>query len=366
MGTIAARDIRVHLKEIIKSSDEKQNMIAAKIGISEGYLSKFLGGKEINFWMVREIVRYLDPKNETELMERHCLRGVKKKNYAPALEYCYTKQLYSVIETLISTQVERDGKIDPWSNIYRFILNSRFSFGNIEYTEGLKVFSPSCEEMKTLLCILEMYGYFYNGRYEITLYHIRSIRSLIESLSDPFLKIAFTARIEEVLVNIYLKQNNDVNKARESAHSLLEKDLSINLNMTALYILALSYMNESYCHSYRYYMRCLELLSKFPDRNEEMTQNKEEIAILQYYWHKEISQEFQVTEFAKALGKSEPLDSFYTDSFYKKYALLFDGKREENAEKLLLSLYYFSQQQDKFRATLPKIHLIKLGFNFNI
>ncbi|MEH6862890.1 AimR family lysis-lysogeny pheromone receptor [Bacillus velezensis] len=366
METVATRDIRIHLKELIKSSDEKQNVIAAKIGISEGYLSKFLSGKEINFWMVREIIRYVDPENETALMEQHCLTGVKKKNYASALEYCYTKQLYSVIEALISSQIERDGKYDLWSNIYRFILNSRFSFGNIEYTEGLKKFSPSCDEMRTLLSILEMYGYFYNGRYEITLYHIRSIRSLIKNLSDPFLKIAFTARIEEVLVNIYLKQNNDVNKAREAAFSLLEKDLSINLNMTALYILALSYMNESYCHSYRYYLRCLNLLANFPDRSEEMVQNKEEIAILQYYWNKEISKEFQVTEFAKALGRSEPLNSFYSDSFYKKYALLFDGKREENAEKLLLSLYYFSQQQDQFRATLPKIDLIKLGFNFNI
>nr|MDH3092471.1 AimR family lysis-lysogeny pheromone receptor [Bacillus velezensis]WGE00898.1 AimR family lysis-lysogeny pheromone receptor [Bacillus velezensis] len=366
MGIVATRDIRLHLKELIKSSDEKQNVIVAKIGISEGYLSKFLSGKEINFWMVREIIRYVDPENETDLMEQHCLNGVKKKNYPSALEYCYTKQLYSVIEALIGAQVERDGKYDPWSNIYSFILNSRFSFGNIEYIEGLKKFSPSSDEMRTLLSILEMYGYFYNGRYEITLYHIRSIRSLIKNLSDPFLKIAFTARIEEVLVNIYLKQNNDVNKAREAAFSLLEKDLSINLNMTALYILALSYMNESYGHSYRYYLRCLTLLANFPDRSEEMVQNKEEIAILQYYWNKEISKEFQVTEFAKALGRSEPLNSFYSDSFYKKYALLFDGKREENAEKLLLSLYYFSQQQDQFRATLPKIDLIKLGFNFNI
>nr|WGD88773.1 hypothetical protein P5656_05790 [Bacillus subtilis] len=81
MESVATSDIRIHIKELIKSSNEKQNMIAAKIGISEGYLSKFLSGKEINFWMVREIIRYLDPDNETELIKQYCLNGVKKKNY---------------------------------------------------------------------------------------------------------------------------------------------------------------------------------------------------------------------------------------------------------------------------------------------
>ncbi|MGF3513768.1 AimR family lysis-lysogeny pheromone receptor [Bacillus amyloliquefaciens] len=366
MGTVATRDISIHIKELIKSSDEKQNMIAAKIGISEGYLSKFLSGKEINFWMVREIIRYLDPDNETELIKQYCLSGVKKKNYPAALEYCYAKRLFSVVESLIKNQIARDGKSDLWSKIYRFILDFRLSDGNIEYIENLKELKSNSDETKVLLYILEMYGNFYNGRFEITLYQIESIKILISELSDPFLKMAYSARVEEVLVNIYLKQKNNVNKAREVAHSLLEKNLSVNLNMTALYILALSYICESYSASYHYYMEVIKLLGKFPDREDELIQNKEEIAILQCYWDKEISEDFRVTKFAKALAKKKALNKFYKHDNYKKYALLFDGKEEASSEKLLLSLYFFSQQQDQFRATLPKIHLIKLGFNFNI
>lgn len=155
-------------------------------------------------------------------------------------------------------------------------------------------------------------------------------------------------------------------KAREAAHSLYEKNLSVNLNLTALYILALSYMNESYFVAYEYYKKCIKLLEEFPDRNKELIQNKEEIAILQRYWEKEISKEYQVTAFAKALATQDSLSSYYEHDFYKRYALLFDGIKEESAEKLLLSLYFFSQQKDQFRSTLPKIYLIKLGFNFNI
>lgn len=366
VNTVATRDIRVHLKELIKSSGEKQITVAANIGISEGYLSKFLNGKEINFWMVRDIVQYLDRNNETELLRRYCLNGVKKKNYPAALEYCYAKRLFTVVDSLIDEQIKRDGKFNIWSEIYKFILEFRLSDGNYEYIEGLKRFRPICHETKTLLQILEMYASFYNGRYELTLYQIENIKGLIKDISDPFLKLAYAARLEEVSVNIYLKQDNNIYKARESAYSLLQKNLSVNLNMTALYILALSYMNESYSLSYEHYIKCIKSLENFPDREDELIQNKEEIAILQRYWNKGISEEFQVTDFAKALAKQASLSSFYEHDYYKKYALLFDGIMEESPEKLLLSLYHFSQKRDQFRSNLPKIYLIKLGFNFNI
>ncbi|UQZ41335.1 AimR family lysis-lysogeny pheromone receptor [Bacillus subtilis] len=366
MGILATRDIRVHLKEMIKSSDEKQNMIAAKIGISEGYLSKFLSGKEINFWMVREIIRYLDPENETDLMKWHCLSGVKKKNYPAALEYCYTKRLFSVIETLIERQIKKEGKISSWSEIYKFMLEYRLSLGSFEYIEKLNELKSDCHDTKTLLLILEMYSNYQSRKYELTLDKIGTIQKNINRISDPFLKTAFSARLEEVSVNLYLKQDNAVFKARELAHSLREKNLSVNLNLTALYILALSYMNESYFLSYEYYKKCIDLLSVFPDRKKELVQNKEEIAILQAFWGKKVSEDYQVTAFAKSLASQDSLSSFYQNDFYKRYALLFDGIKEKSAEKLLLSLYFFSQQKDQFRSNLPKIYLIKLGFNFNI
>ncbi|MCY7818994.1 AimR family lysis-lysogeny pheromone receptor [Bacillus inaquosorum] len=366
MNTVATRDIRVHLRELIKSSGEKQSTVAANIGISEGYLSKFFNGKEINFWMVRNIVLYLDSKNETELMKRYCLDGVKKKNYPAALEYCYAKRLFSIVEVLIEKQIEKDGKLNSWSKIYKFILENRLSLGSLEYSQRLSELKADCHDTKTLLLILEMYANFQSRKYELTLDKIKTIKKLISKISDPFLKLAFSARLEEVSVNIYLKQDNAVYKAREAAHSLYEKNLSVNLNLTALYILALSYMNESYFVSHEYYKKCIKLLSEFPDRNKELIQNKEEIAILQRYWGKEISKEYQVTAFAKALATQDSLSSFYEHDFYKRYALLFDGIKEESAEKLLLSLYFFSQQKDQFRSNLPKIYLIKLGFNFNI
>ncbi|CAN2250320.1 HTH cro/C1-type domain-containing protein [Bacillus subtilis] len=366
VNTVATRDIRVHLKELIKSSGERQSTVASKIGISEGYLSKFLNGKEINFWMVREIVRYLDLGNEAALMKRYCLSGIKKKNFAVALEYCYSKQMFDVIEVLTRERLHMDKEREEWANIYLWILKSRGAFNQFEYTEELKCFTPYSTEMKTLLYILEMYGYFYNNRFDMTIYYIETVRKMIESIDDPFLKIAFSARIDEVSANIYLKQKNDLIKARELAERLLKRNLSVNHNITAFYILALSYMTESYSKSIYYYSKCIKLYEQFPDRADEMVQNKEEIAILQHYWNKEISEEYKVTKFVEFLSENKSLESFYSDNYYNKYALLFDGIKERSSEKLLLSLHYFSEKRDYFRANFPKIDLIKNGFNFKL
>ncbi|MEC2221665.1 XRE family transcriptional regulator, partial [Bacillus subtilis] len=85
MNEVATRDIRVHLKELIKSSGERQNTVAANIGISEGYLSKFLSGKELNFGRVRDIVQDVDSNNETEVLRSYGRNGVKKTKYPAAL-----------------------------------------------------------------------------------------------------------------------------------------------------------------------------------------------------------------------------------------------------------------------------------------
>ncbi|MEC2422473.1 AimR family lysis-lysogeny pheromone receptor [Bacillus velezensis] len=351
-----------HLQEILKKNNETQKNLADRIGISESYLSKFFSGKEIAFWMIRKIVQAVDPDNETIIMKEYCLSGVKKKNFAPALEYCYAKKLFDVIHILINNK----NKDSMWAIIYQLILRYRLELGSIEFRKELDNLQPDGIETQTLIEILKMYLNYDVGKYEITLYQIDKIREQIKNINDPFLTLSFSARLEEVLLNIYLKQENNIEKARRSARILLKDDISLNLNLQAFYTLGLSYMTESYKTSLRYYQKCIGILKEHPDRMKELIQNKEEIAILQKFWNEPIDEQYQVTSFSKALAAEKGLASFYEDDYYRKYALLIDGINEKSKEKLLLSLYLFTEKNDKFRANLPKIHLIKLGIDFNM
>ncbi|MGM0970499.1 MAG: AimR family lysis-lysogeny pheromone receptor [Bacillota bacterium] len=351
-----------HLQEILKKSNETQKNLADRIGISESYLSKFFCGKEIAFWMIRKIVQAIAPDDETRIMRNYFLSGVKKKNFAPSLEYCYSKKLFDVIDVLISDKY----KNDIWSIIYRLILKYRLELGSEEFRNELNKLQSTGTETKTLIDILKMYLNYDVGKYEITLYQIEKIKEQIKEINDPFLSLSFSARLEEVLINIYLKQENNVEKARCSAYVLLKDDISLNLNLQAYYTLGLSYIIESYEKSLQYYQKCINVLKEHPDRINELIQNKEEIAILQRFWNKPIDEQYQVTQFTKTLASEGNLNQFYEDNFYRKYALLLDGIKEKSKEKLLLSLFLFTEENDRFRANLPKIHLINLGIEFNM
>ncbi|MCY7492910.1 AimR family lysis-lysogeny pheromone receptor [Bacillus safensis] len=351
-----------YLHERLKKSNETQKRLADRIGISEGYLSKFFCGKEIAFWMIRKIVQAIDPDNETAIMKNYCLSGVKKKNFAPALEYCYAKKLFDVIHFLIND----NNKDDMWAVIYRLILNYRLDVGSVEFRKELNGLQADRSETKILLDILKMYLNYDMGKYELALFQIEIIQEAIQEINDPFLTISFSARLEEVLINIYLKQENNIEKARRSAENLLEDDLSLNLNLQAYYTLGLSYILESYQTSLYYYLKCINILEKHPDRVKELIQNKEEIAILQSLWNEKVEERYQVTLLAKTLASGESLIKFYKHNYYSKYAYLLDGIKENSKEKLLISLCMFTEKKDIFRSNIPKIHLKKLGIMFNL
>ena len=80
---------------------------------------------------------------------------------------------------------------------------------------------------------------------------------------------------------------------------------------------------------------------------KELVQNKEEIAILQAFWDKEIPEDYQVTTFAKSLAKKDSLSSFYQHDFYKSYALLLT-ELEKSHQKSCCYRFTFSQQKINF------------------
>ncbi|AOZ89273.1 hypothetical protein BK049_11610 [Bacillus xiamenensis] len=366
MNILTVKNMRAYLQQILRSSGTNQKVIAKQIGISDSYFSKFINGKEIAFWMARKIIQTIDKSNEATLLKLYVSQGIKKSNYAAALEYFYSKQEYNFVEELISLNGDRGPYFLELSNVYRFVLDSRFTYEKLESIERLKQIKTEHIESQIVLEFIHMYTYFLNRNFEITLYRIELIKKLIEQLNDPFLQISFQARIDEVLANIYLKQNKNIKKARIVAKKILARDYSENHNMTAYHTLGLSYFLESYDESLHYYKKMLTLMEKYNDRDSDLVENKMEIAILQYYWGKEIESAYNVNEFTQSLITNEGLVRFYNDPNLRKYAMFLDGMKEKSEKKLLLSIHYFEKDYEKFRATFPKKELMKLDFAYTL
>ncbi|MFJ5965168.1 AimR family lysis-lysogeny pheromone receptor [Bacillus sp. NPDC093026] len=367
MTSTIAKDLRTYIKNSIEMSKESQKQVAAKLGVSSSYLSKFLNGKDVSFWIVHKIINYIDKDKEFELILNYLKEGISSKNIPAVLEYCYLKQLYFYTGKLAHEyQGKRNPKTQELCALYSLMLESRFTFEQTSFLDSLNNFKTTFLESEIIAKVLQVYYYYLNGLYDLTIYTIDQISNLLIQINDPFLKMAYSARLDEIQVNIYLKQKAELFQARKIANRILDRNFSTAHNITAYHILGLSYFPESYEQSISYYLKCVELYSKFPDRQAEMIENKEEIAFLQKYWNKRIHDEFAVSEFTMLLKHDGDLSKYYKDKRYNKYALFFDGIKESSSEKLLLSHHYFSKCKDYFRASFPKNELNRIGFRYTL
>ncbi|WP_342467312.1 AimR family lysis-lysogeny pheromone receptor [Bacillus sp. FSL K6-1006] len=367
MTSTIAKDLRTHLRNSIEMSRESQKQVATKLGISSSYLSKFLNGKDVSFWIVHKIINYIDKENEIELILNYFKEGISSKNIPAALEYCYSKQLYDYTNVIAQEyKNKRNSKTQELCSLYSLMMESRFTFERNVFLDDLRKFKTTFLETEIMVKVLQIYYYYLNGLFDLTIYTIDQLNDLLFQVSDPFLKMAYGARLDEIQVNIYLKQKTELIRSRKIANRILDRNFSTAHNITAYHVLGLSYFLESYEQSISYYLKCIELYSKFPDRQAEIIENKEEIAFLQKYWNKRINDEFAVSEFSRLLKQDGDLSKFYQDERYNKYALLFDGITESSSEKLLLSHHYFSKSKDYFRASFPKNELNRIGFRYTL
>ncbi|WIL36184.1 AimR family lysis-lysogeny pheromone receptor [Bacillus stercoris] len=188
---------------------------------------------------------------------------------------------------------------------------------------------------------------------------------MLPEIKDPFIKKAFLSRTDEALANMYLKFENNIDKSRGSADKLIERNFSVNSVTNGYFILGLSYLFESYEKTSSFFKKGIQL-NNTKERYFVANDLREQLAITNLFWNKQVPKEYIVTDFIKAVVNKANLKYFYDDKYYSALAFYFDGRREGSQEKLLLSLHVFCEKKDYFRANLPKMELLKLGVDYNI
>ncbi|MGE6426188.1 AimR family lysis-lysogeny pheromone receptor [Bacillus altitudinis] len=351
-------NIQNYLKESILSKGLTQKKVSLETGISEGQLSKFFSsGHEISFSMVLDLVQLLAPEKEIELMTSYVMNITRKKNQRIALEYAHVKRIHDLSRHLIEKGlIDQNEEVREWSQIYHWQFQAKQTdYNEREFLSELKKFKAHSTEMEALLMILEMYSFFYNKNLEIANYYIEGIKEKISEISDPFIYKAFMVRLDEAVSHIALKFKDNVQLARQASERILVSRMGPTFDSTAYFILGISYMMESYERAYEYLNHCLSINEDI-ERFNVADNIKENISILQFWWGKEVD---YLNPFIKTLiGEAKTQIKF--DKEQQAYVLLFEGIKEKNCVKLLLSMHLFLGNNDVFRARLPKIELLKI------
>jgi hypothetical protein len=303
--------------------------------------------------MVLSMIQKSYPDREIELMQTYCDEITQPKNIKVALEYAHIKRIKQTSEKLIHKAFQISDETNAWAKIYKLQLDAQV-IHEIDRLKQIKDLPGKTNEMNITTSILTMYAFYNTGKYEVAYDYIERIRPQIVEVKDPYLRKAYAIRLGEVEAHICLKQLKNVVGAREMANRILDANLGPTYNSTGYFILALSYLSESYESSFSYYQKCLEINEKL-NRVSVADDLKEQIAFLQLLWDKSVDR--SLSPFINNLADGKHVQS--SDPFQQALAFFYLGRKESRIDQLFLSLHHFGKLKDYFRAELPKLELIK-------
>lgn len=258
---------------------------------NESSLSRFLSGhEEMNFESVLRIVQHLYPDQETEIMLNY-IPFLKSKNARYALEYYAMLNAWDNLKSLIDFLSGSSNPVDKeWAAIYDLLrMRKEKVLSPKELLYKIEVFKPKEIEMQILRNIFKSYLYFDLKEYDSVCFHINEMDELIKTLKSQFIKDSFNVRLGLALITIYLADNN-LTKAREYCHQIIEQDFFKSVKGPAYYNLGHSYLFTDHEQANKYLNMALNLF-KSVNNFERVNQTELNLSFLDSYW--KVEREFK-------------------------------------------------------------------------
>lgn len=360
------------MRKAISSRMEKrnisQNTLAKDIGVSVGVINKLLTGKEISFEIIWKILKYLEFENKNELLKRY-IPELTKKNIKYAMEYFSLHGMHNELELLIEKANNGTSELREWARIYSKLQEYQKTLYKLPDPMGmitqLRRLDTPYQEIRMAIYLYEMYHLYYLNNLKILHQYLLGLNKELLEIDDKFLRMCFSARIDELMCFVELKYNDNPESARYYANRLLDIGITSNLNSTAHYVKAYSYIFEDFDKCVFHFKRSMEYYKSI-NRKSVVDELMQEMEIVYILWDKE-------TEFTSELTKTlvevkqqqkspEELDRFINEET-EPWINLFKGIYLDDMILLFSSFFKFHKKDDCFLSNFPKIELIKRGIS---
>ena len=355
---------------LIKRTEEERDLtgkLADVLGCNRSVITKFKNpGKELDsFDSLIAIARYLDEKNELELMIDYANEiDVNNKTARYMLEYLAVNRKTEALRELLNRMKEAKNKESlEWASFYELLYTQLTDYYSVDYKQRIidtATYRTNTVEMKVMGKLLNVYSYYEVNDYKSMLNLIPVIEGLLEEIKDTFIGRIYLSRTLEMKSYVYLTVLDQVEEARKIAHKSIELNTSKKFTAYAYYILGLSYLYESFENGMKYFNKSIELYEEvqFSTSVHEVEETKEMFAAI---WSKKVDYKIDYCSKLCSIyrGEKPEIDCVNRDVAFEK---LTEGMKNKDFNQLLNSLIEFIKRGDKFFANLPRIELNKLGF----
>lgn len=273
------------LDKIEKCEGITQKSLAKIAGVTEPPLSRYLNGisDEMGFEQIRRIIKHLFPEKEREYMAEYALTQ-ELQNARYCLEYTSIHNMHDITYQLIAELAASKNRTDrEWAKAYQYFNDIAVQQHEpVSFLKRLDEFIPKQDEMKILKTIAKCQALFQLDKHREISDLLNKIAKDIEELISDFMKESLNTRVNLILNNIFLYQNN-IDEAREASRYVINQEIAENIKGGAYLNLGHSYLFEDYEKARRYYLTALSFFNQ-RGRDDLVVATKNTISFLQSYY----------------------------------------------------------------------------------
>lgn len=289
------------LRKILDAELEKKGLsrtqLAAKVGVDKGTISRFFNGdNNTTLETVLNIIRFLSPKQEFELMSLFIEEVTSRENIEKSFEYASIHRLFGVTESLLKKwSGTSNRKLSECVDLYK--LSYTFQKDRESIYKSIKSIQIKTELMDIFRYILIATDSFHSKDFKQVVELVSHIENKVERLEDSFIKRSYLVRVYELYAHTLMRIYDDVESTREYAKKVIELSDSIIYKANANITLGLSYMFEDYEQSLNHFLKARELQQSIGYNTENSDSS---IYFIRNIWNKN---EYKPTdEFASELA----------------------------------------------------------------
>jgi hypothetical protein len=312
-------------------------------------------------------------KESIEMMIKHSTEvDPKKKAARNFLEYLVRNREFEAFNNLLDKMDECSNKeSNEYAKIYRLQYEYELAKETEEFEELLKKISAThvtISELKVYKNMLLCYCFDQISDYTMTKVLSKEIELELEKIENEYIKEMYMIRYNEVMSYIYLRVYNNPDKARGCADKILESNAEIAFKGFAYYIKGYSYMFTSHEKAMGYLNKSVSMYEKL-NRTHDIELLNKDIEFVNIFWgkcDKENTLTIKNQVFLQVSNNKKVDIVFLEEVKEQEFKLYFEGCMNKDNKKLMLSLIKFIKKNDLFLANIPRIALIRNGYDEEI
>lgn len=300
--TFRMESFSMSVRRILENAIDRQESrvtfrsISESTGVCPSLISRYFAQqKDLTFYDVLKITRYITPSEEVEVMQaltvEYCDHP-KPANVRALLLYLVNAKMYDEMTALGDSIPAKNRECTAWYELIQvFADHKENAISSYELVSRISTKCYDTDEFRALKNLLNLFGEYANKSFYSYFEIAKEAERCTKAIKNEFIRECLFNTVCEQLSIAFLYQKSDTNRSRFYARQVRESYMSCGLSViNSEYTMGVSYMFEDFGKALTHLNSCVTGLRKLGKNDRALKIEQEDIAFLYNYWRVETLQ----------------------------------------------------------------------------